>query len=427
MMPLYTLLTASDWTTYVPIVGAVVCGIIVLIAFCVGLKKGARRVSWGGLVWAVAACAFFLVHAFVLVQNDPLKAVMTPVAEMLLGLAGASTAAAAKVGAFLSAFTWALGCAVVALVLCGVCTLLFRPKTKLVKMPSDETDEEGVEYDDEYDDYDDYEQFESRKTVRRSGYGTPSLFGRLLGGLICAVNTAMVLAVVIGAMVFLVDCTSLKGVFTGLYTHQIMHDLVWLTANYALDLAMIGIVVAFAFKGQKEGFVRSVAALIGSFGMLAAVCVAFYLPFSALPIPFLTEFVSRCVSLSVTAFGGTIPDFAPMIGQILAGAVFCLVFVLAVLLIKWLLKKLAETVEDIGILRAIDGVLASLIFAIIGIVVILLIWALWYTLSHYGLFHAEALFTDNATLSAGMYTTMEAILSPMLSGLADMIKGLLAG
>lgn len=425
-MPLYTLLTASDWTEYVPIVGAVVCGVIVLIAFCVGLKKGARRVSWGGLVWAVAACAFFLVHAFVLVQNDPLKAVMTPVAEMLLATAGASTAAAAKVGAFLSAFTWALGCAAVALILCGVCTLLFRPKTKLVKMHSDEIDEEGAEYDDEYEEYDDYEQFESRKAVRRSGYGTPSLLGRLLGGLICAVNTAMVLAVVIAATVFLIDCTSLKGVFAGLYNQQLMNDLVWLTANYALDLAMIGIVIAFVFKGQKEGFVHSIASLIGSFGMLIAVGVAFYLPFSGLPIPFLTEFVDRCVSLSVTAFSGTLADFAPIIGQIMAGAIFCLVFVLLILLIKWLFKKLEETVEDIAVLRIIDGVLAAVLFAVIGIVVIALIWAVWYALSHYGLFNAEVLFTDNSTLSAGMYTTMKEILSPMLSGLADMIKGMLA-
>ena len=423
MIPLYTLLTATDWTTYVPIVGAVVCGVILFIAFCIGLKKGARRVGWGGFVWAVAAGGFFLLQAFVLSQNDPLKEFIAPVAESLMALTGASV----KNGAFFSAFVWALGCIAVSLLLCGVCSLLFRPKTKLVKAVSDDTDEEGVEYDDESDEYDDYEQFESRKRVRRSGYGTPSLFGRLLGGIICAVNTAMVLAVVIGAAVFLIDCTSLKDLFAGLYAQQIMHDLVWLTANYALDLIMIGIIIAFAFRGQREGFINAIVSLIGSFGMLAAVGVAFYLPFSPTPIPLLSEFVTRCVELSKTAFGASIPDFAPLIGQILAGAVFCLVFALVVLLIKWLLKKLAEAVESVGFLRAIDGVLSAIIFAVIGIVVIVAVWAIWYVLGYYGLFYAEALFTNNSTLSAGMYHTMEAVLSPLLNGLGDMLKGLLAG
>lgn len=64
MMPLYSILTSEgagtgnlDWLKYLPLIVAIVGIVILLVAFCIGFKKGGRRVSWGGLIWIVAGAA----------------------------------------------------------------------------------------------------------------------------------------------------------------------------------------------------------------------------------------------------------------------------------------------------------------------------------------------------------------------------------
>ena len=65
MMPFNLLTAAGDTTGENPLIpillGAV--GILLLIAFCIGFAKSARRVSWGGLVWIAACATFFAVTA----------------------------------------------------------------------------------------------------------------------------------------------------------------------------------------------------------------------------------------------------------------------------------------------------------------------------------------------------------------------------
>lgn len=431
-MPFFAILTSAgigieQYYPYVPLGVAIFCAIVLLIAFCVGLKKGARRVSWGGFVWMFAAGLFVLFDKVVFQLNNPLADLFSGLGNEL----GSSSEQGVQIAAFFGSFVVAVACCIVALVLYGVCTLLFRPSIKRIKKDADiyTIDEEGIEYDEEYYDYDDYEEYESRTTVRRKGYGTPSITGRLLGGLICVVNAAMVLAVIIFVALFAIDATSLKETALGvIYQVPLVVTLVEIAGTYALDIAFIGIIIGYACKGQSRGFIETLRMLISSFGGLAGTVFAFYMPFSPLgQSGFLGEYVTRCIGAANSLFGASIPDIAPIIGQVLAGLILCIFLMIILKIIDVLLKKVAAWVYGNGVMRIVDGSIACAIYFIVGIVVVALIWAVWFVLSYYGIFRAEALFSASSSLSSGMFATLDAVLSPMLGQIGEMIGEMMGG
>jgi hypothetical protein len=415
----------EQYYPYLPLAVAIFCAVILLTAFCIGLKKGARRVSWSGFVWMFAAGAFIVLDKVAFVEGNPLSAAFAGIASLLVS----TQKQAVVVAEFLGAFALAAICCLVALILYGVCSLLFRPTIKRVKKNADiyTIDEEGIEYDEEYYDYDDYEEYESRTTIRRKGYGTPSFGGRILGGVICMVNAAMVLAVIVFVALFAIDATSLKETAIGaIYQVPLVHTLVDYAGTYALDVAFIGIIISYACKGQQKGLIETVRAVISSLGGLAGAIFSFYLPFSPLAQDgFIGEYVNRCIDAGNALFGSTLPDIAPIIGQILAGLILCIFIFILLKIIDKLLKKLSHAVYANGVLRVIDGSIACLIYFVVGVVEVTLIWAAWYVLSFYGIFQAELLFTADSSLSSGMFATLDALLFPLLSQVGTAIESFL--
>lgn len=429
-MPFFAILTSADsgiekFYPYVPLFVAAFCAIVLLIAFCVGFKKGARRVSWGGFVWLFAVGLFLILNKIVFKENNPLVSTFSKIGNTL----GKTSEQATQIATFFGAFVLALASCVIALVLYGVCTLLFRPSIKRIKKNADiyTIDEEGIEYDEEYYDYDDYEEYESRTTIRRKGYGTPSIISRILGGGICAVNAAMVLAVIVFVALFAVDATSLKETALGvIYKEKMVVKLVDIAGTYALDVAFIGIIIGYACKGQSRGFMDTLRMVISSFGGLVCTVFAFYVPFSAMgESGFLGEYVSRCIGAANSVFGESIPQIAPIIGRVAAGLILCIFFAIMLKIVDTLLKKIASYIYANGVMRAVDGAIACVIYFVVGIIIVVLIWAVWFVLSYYGIFRAEALFSAKSSLSSGMFATLDAVLSPILQKIAATISGLL--
>lgn len=422
-MSVFAMLTSvgtglEQYYPYLPLAVAVFCAVILLIAFCIGAKKGARRVSWGGFVWLFAAGAFIALDKVVFAEGNPLTSAFAGVAELFNGTQSQTTA----IANFLGAFALAAACCVVALILYGICTLVFRPKIKRIKKNADiyTIDEEGIEYDEEYYDYDDYEEYESRTTIRRKGYGTPSIGGRLLGGVICMANAAMVLAVIIFVALFAIDATSLKDTAIGvIYQEPAVKTLVDYAGAYALDIAFIGVIIGYACKGQRRGFMETLRSLLGSFGGFVGAVFSFYVPFSPMAQEgFLGEYVSRCVGAANTLFGASLPQIAPVVGQVLAGLILCIFIAIMLKIIDILLKKLSNAIYNNGFFRAVDGSIACALYFVVGVVVVTLIWAAWFVLSYYGIFKAELLFTPASSLSSGMFATLETVLAPILKGIA---------
>lgn len=414
---------------YIPIALAVICGVILLVAFCVGCKKGARRVSWTGLFWLIAAVLFCLLQGVLVEKIAPFMETLASKITALLPMEGeALTKMENAASAFLPAFTVALGVVLIALIVYGVFALFFRPKIKYVRKNSDVyvMDENGFEYDEDYEDYDDYEEYTSRRAPVRIGCGTPSFFGRVMGGLLCLINAAMITATVVILGLFLLNATTLKdGALAGLFTYkvadvEIVPLIVAFAQKYAMDVFLIGILVAFACKGRKNGFMESLRKLLVNIGSIVAVALCFWLPFSKLAVQnaegtnLLASLVGRCGSAMTTVLGEKLGQFGPTVGKILAGILLAVVVILFFVLLNWIMKKLVAVVEKYGFTRSVDGALAGLIYLVFGIIVCVLVWVVWYVLARYGIFNVEELFTSEATLSKGLFDVCDASLSPLL-------------
>ena len=363
-----------------------------------------------------SSVAFFLLNGYFQDKNPRLKPLDGKMHESALALVGSVSIA--------------VFCILVVLLICGVCTLIFRPRTVWKKRKGDlyTTDEYGIEYDDDYKDYDDYDDYRKRKVLVKKGYRAPSFFGRLLGGLICVVNTFAVLGVIVATALLVVDSTSLgSGALAVIFENK---SVVWAlkyARKFTLDFAIVGLILAIACAGRKKGFLETVRGTIVFLGGFAIVSVCFWLPFSK----FATNGGNKFLFTVVDRSGGFIAKLgaservAEIASKILAGLLLTLIAVLALLLINTLMKALVRAVEKNGFLRAVDGVISVLLYTAIGIAVVTAIWAVLYTLYYFGIFHAGGLFTEDGGLSSGLFETFDVYLKPWLEKGIENLKGLI--
>lgn len=389
---------AANLMDSLPTVVGVVCAVVLVVALIVGFVKGWRRVSWSGLVWLAAGAAFIFAEP---------------------KLSAAFSFVPAPYGTLLCAGV----CIVAALLLYGVCSLLFRPHYKWIKKDAARftMDENGIDYDEEIEDYDDYEDYEERKLLVQKGGRTPSFFGRLFGGVFCVVNTAAVLAAVLSVVLLVLGATSLgTTTLAPLFENEIVVKINGFVKPYALDLLVLGIIVVTACKGYKAGLLHSIRTLVLGVGMAAAVGVSFWLPFSKFAAadgnPFLHGTATQCIN-ALSKIG--VPEtIAPIAGQVLMGVLLCVVAVLLVNLIGWALKKLAEAIDSVAFFRTLDGCVSCLLYMLIGVAICAALWVILYALDYYGiLLSVNNLFTEKSALSNGLYTLCETYFKPLLDGL----------
>lgn len=405
---------------FLPYIFAGLCVAIILIAFFRGFAKGFRKIGWWGLVWIGAGVAFFVLAEKFGVNN--------PVKNLLSG----QTEAIASLGANLAL---ALGCVLLALVLYGLATLLFRPKTKLVAKHGDRyfKDENGIEYDDETEDYDDYLEYQSEEILVKKGY-YPSFLGRLFGGLVGAINVISVLVAIFAVALLIIDCTPLKDFVSALYALElnsvnVMEFAMVYVSDYALDFIFIGVVIAVACKGRDKGFLESLRFLVVKLGGWVIGIGAFVLPFSQFAqaeggVYLFSEVVAKCVEFSESlSLSGAIAD---IVGKLFAGLLTFAVSMIAIALLNFLLKTLSSIVDGIGLFRTLDKSLSCVAYVVIGAVVCALVWAGLYLLNFYGLLNTSAFFSANATISTGLFEAFDEYLKPLLENLGEQIKGLFA-
>ena len=364
----------------------ITCAVFVFIALLIGFFKGFRRVSWGGFVWLVTGAAFFVI------------------------------AEKTSFGEGKKAFLLAAVCIVAALAAYGVCSLLFRPKAKWVYKAGSksERDSNGFEYDPKELEYDDYEESGVEQVLVTKGYGKPSVFARILGAVICAVNTAMVLGVVLCAFLFLVDCTALKnvGLIAGMYKTQIKGVAVIPTAlpyvyKYALDLTLIGIMVMIASKGAQKGFLETIRVLIVKIGGLVAFALGFYLPFSGYAkmdneINFLAKVVERCTAM-LQSFGvsGILLGVG---GKLVSGILLCAFIGLGIWIVNFVLKQFVTVIQNVGVLKTVDGAISCVAYVAIGAVICVAVCSALVAFNHYGILNfSEVLAGNSSRLSQGLF------------------------
>ena len=90
-------------------------------------------------------------------------------------------------------------------------------------------------------------------------------------------NIALVLSVALCLLLLIANATALKnGAFSSIFAYEVGGFAVteWLLGyakKYAWDMLLLGILVAFTFKGNKSGFLATLRVLLVNIGSIAAV------------------------------------------------------------------------------------------------------------------------------------------------------------
>ena len=430
MMP-FNLLTAAGDTTgenpLMPILLGVV-GIVLLIAFCIGFAKGARKVSWGGLVW-IAACATFF-------------AVTATYGGELMNMLKISMQTADGQTYDLSAivlFVLAIVCILAVLIVYGILSLIFRGKRRTFKKKARSKkngfDMFGRPYDDD-DDFDFEEDDEYERVIERER-GT-SLISRFLGGIFSLVNVVTILAVVLMIAILVINSTTLRNTFAMLYEmplgengEMLMPTLVEFAARYGMDMLVIGLMILVAGKGRKKGFLESLRTLFMKVGNVVVILLAMYLPFSnvvagaeADPNNPIVKFVMFFVNMMQSSMGmsGELAAIPSIVGGLIAGILMAVIASIAMSLINIVWRKLNFALRRVGFLRGVDGSISCVVYLIIGAIVCLFVWVVLCALDVFAVLNADLLFAEEAQLSAGLHNVCKVFIEPLLQGIS-FLKG----
>ncbi|MBR2023634.1 MAG: hypothetical protein IJ996_03860 [Clostridia bacterium] len=418
---LYSILATRDAVVKGVMIGVLVfCALALVIALCVGAKKGVRRVSWLGVTWLFTGLLFCLLHKFI---GGWLAGILSPLTQKI--------PLADSVKAFAPSLVLASACLLIGMLVHGIMALVLRPKRKYVRKEADvfTKDDDWVEYDDEAEDYDDYEKYASRKLVQKSGYAKPSLMGRVFGSLTCMINCAMVLATVILFTLFVLQATPFRDTtFASLFSIGAVNAVVAFTKNYALDFLMLGIAISFLLKGRKNGFIETIRAIVIYLGGIALVVFCFYIPFSKLchaPSEGGIWLFHKIVGATVYAVQGMAGKYAPIVGGIFAGLGMSIVAILAMVLLNLVFKGLIYVKDSWKPFRVIDGVFAVLLYFVIALAVCLLFWAVFTLFTHFGLLHT-VFFTEKTTLAGGFFEICQTYFEPLIQMAEQYLAGLFA-
>lgn len=408
----------KQYVKYVPNALLVLGAGLLIIAFLVGFVKGGRKVKWGGLVWLATGVVFLIVNEIV-GDTNPLASIMPSKYDK-------------RVVAFVWDLTIALLCIIAVLLLYGLLTLLFRPRVE--KERGDNREKEGLEalgfkYDDN-NDYQDYQQYQNFLQYRQKQASIvkkkrkPSFFNRLFGAIICAVNTAMVLAVFYSAFYLIIDATALKaGFFEGIYQTAYVEKILPYIYRYALDMAIIGVILACTLKGKSMGVIEAIRTVLVKIGSPVATVVGCYLPFSPFVQSsfYLNAVVTRCTGLFTSL--GTSEKVAYYGGKVLTCVLIIIALVICFWILNFLLKKLSSGVKKVLPFKAIDNALSCLVFMALGVILVSFIWCVLYTFSYYGIVNTHEVLLRDSGLSKGLFETAWLFGKPRLDIFTEYLKG----
>ena len=393
MIPLQSVLALEGFMIRLPMIVAIACAVILVIAFIVGMVQGFRKISWGGFFWAIVAVGFVFANKYLRDVN--------PVNKLFEGKFNA------ELTQFFSTLSIAVACVLIGLILYGILAAILRPRKKWVKKENTVYDDYGFEYetDDEIDGDDD-------KELIKIGYGKPCFFTRLMGGIVAVINMATVLAVVLGFATLIISATRLYNTSIGIaFSVPATQSLLKYALIYLLDAVTIGIIFAIAFSGYEQGLFNGVRSLIVYVGGTACVVACLILPFMKMAAdwPILGTFIARCsdmfAGMSNQMLGG-------ILGKLLCGVLMAAVAIVAFIFLNVGLCKLGDLIKADEGSKVVDGCLAVVVYLAIGVAVVAALWSALYALEYCGLINASEIFSENAPISNGFYAFGERFIKP---------------
>lgn len=431
MMNVSSLMALEALQPYLPYIIGGVGAIVLLIAILVGVAKGFRRIGWGGLIWG-GACALYAGANYLLSKNNP------------IALMAQKMGASANMANFISAVVVAVACVLVFLIVFGIVALFARPLEDdeygyAAQNASQSQPQQPVyppyppypyaPYPYPYSPYyggeefdEDFEEDIPAKAAKTRG----SIGGvdRFFGAIVSVVNVLVVLLALAGVALVALNLTPLRGgALKPVYENQIVSKVFPFFSSYILDFLLIGIVMLYVRRGFNVGLVAGLRMLVVSLGRIAAIGLAFWLPFS----PYVAEgkplsVVGKGSNYFKSLFAKYIPEqICGALGSVAMGLVLMVVFLLIVWIVSWLLDRMIDTSKMGGAFRFLDGVLASVVYVAIGVVVCLMIGVALYGVQYFGIVETSKLFGENSVFCKGLFDFCAEFVLPYL----DKVKGAL--
>ncbi len=373
-----------------PTIVLIACGVILAIAFLMGLSRGAYRAGKGGLYWLIASVAFIFAYKF-LGDKNPLK------------LTGSLSAASPAIWAFVLL----VACVLIALIIRGLLAVAFKPSANWLR--------EG-EWEDMEDDMDDYDYFPVRGSQRGAMKvpGKPGFFSRIVGGLIYMVNAAMVLAIIIGMAVLFIYGTKYRYTKLGevLKIGIVDFALKYATA-YLFDVITVGIIFGIVYRGFRMGALNVTRKVILKLGLLVVIVGGFAIPFikTTANIYLVRQLINRCAYL----FAKMKPVPEMLFAKLTAGAIMAIIGSVIIALINALLRNLTDSIDETPVIRLIDAAIAAVVYLIIGVVVCAAFWGVLYLLDYSGVFRVSDVFVEKTLFARDCFAAAE----KFLKGFAD--------
>ena len=230
------------------------------------------------------------------------------------------------------------------------------------------------------------------------------------------VETAIALAGIACILLAVFSVTPLHdGLLQPVYQSRIVESLWDFIHTYAIDFLFVGITAGIAYCGWRGGFVGGFRSVFMVAGIIAALVVGFWLPFS--------NFAAEKEWLSVVGkFSGWVADRLPesfgtisaTIGKVACGAVIALALVIVVVIVGLLLGLIERGVRSAGALRFVDGILSVVVCVFLGALLCAVIAGILYALEYFDVFGASALFGEDSPLAGGLFDVFDQYLKPLL-------------
>ena len=396
MFSLQTLLSySSDLGVVLPVVFIILTAAAIALGFFIGYKKGARKISWGGLVWLFAGGAFSICS-------------VTVSGTSFAGLDGKFAPAFVQ---FVTIFAFALFLIALGLIAYALCNKYYRPNLRKVKEEDEEEEEVALfaepafEYseDENAPQFSEYVAEEEENATAEEGLiateEPETKKSRIIGGAILGATFGFAAFIVLSLFMLFVNATALQSSGLGVMFDCALGAKMLETAQAcAMDIATIGVIVAFACMGWKIGFIKSLRVMIISVGFTAAAVLSFGLPFTRVGNNgfLLASFIDR-VSVAFCKIGAA--RLADVASRFVAGGMMFLAssVVMAGVCVglHFLVKKFKKPLPN----RALDSVLACVCFAVVGVLVVGVLWSGIATLVYADIIGTGSVMSQKAALS----------------------------
>lgn len=375
---------------------------VALIGFAVGFARAFSRLSWGALIWGLTIGGWVLFEKFFHEYNPILK--MDMLADSVKdGVASLSVLVAS---------------AAITLLGFGIMHAFLRPKKRRRNAPvvvqtspcPYGATTPAPSFDEKVED-----EKHAGVDVKPAKRTAPNLVDRVLGGIFGAVEGALVLFGIAAILLVVLGATS--------SVQQTLAEVVKLDGKlmntvrtYALDITLLAIILAFGALGMRVGMIKGVLALKGVALGVAAIAAA-AVPF--LPLGFIAKFDAFVLAFINVHFSKV--EILATIGPYIPKAVLILIceiiFIAVVLIVFALIEALQASRRNNVVVRVLDGLVGTVVFLAIGLLVCGLVLFTMYFIQGYITikgFNVTLLYNEHSAIVTSFNAAMDKWVKPFI-------------